>query len=180
MLEGIEVVFIIIAIGAGGPLLLPASMGAGLALLVVVGLGLVVHRPLARVPENTLKFGVGIVLAAFGNFWVGEGIGLSWPGAEWAVLALIALHLFIAIALVSMCKHVKNVQSARSVPMLKAGGLSAALAGRFTAVLFELWGLFVDDVWLALGTLVLVAATAPLQQVTKDTRFGECCCWLAG
>src|SRR6185312_13382674 len=70
VLEGVEVVFIVLAIGAGrADLLWPASLGALAALLLVVALGLVVHRPLARVPENTLKFAVGVLLCAFGTFW---------------------------------------------------------------------------------------------------------------
>ena len=79
MLEGLEVVFIVIAVGAGGVgLLVPAAIGAAAALLAVVALGLVLHRPLSIVPENTLKFSVGVLLAAFGTFWVGEG--LLWLG----------------------------------------------------------------------------------------------------
>jgi uncharacterized membrane protein len=97
MLEGIEVVFIVIAVGAGGTgLLLPASLGALAALLLVILLGLLVHRPLSRVPENTLKFIVGVLLSAFGTFWVGEGLGLAWPGADWSLLGLIAGFLAIA------------------------------------------------------------------------------------
>jgi uncharacterized membrane protein len=88
MLEGTEVVFIVIAIGAGGAgLLLPASLGALAALLVVAALGLLIHRPLANVPENSLKFVVGVLLSAFGTFWAGEGAGVAWrrlvdPGAR--------------------------------------------------------------------------------------------------
>ena len=91
MLEGVEVVFIVIAIGAGGAgLLLPACLGALAALLVVIALGVVVHRPLAQIPENTLKFVVGVLLSAFGAFWFGEGLGVAWPGDDWAILGLIA------------------------------------------------------------------------------------------
>lgn len=98
MLEGIEVVFIVIAVGAGGPgLLWPACLGAVTALLVVAVLGLVIHRPLARVPENGLKFVVGLLLSAFGCFWVGEGLGLAWPGGDWSILALIAGFLVTAL-----------------------------------------------------------------------------------
>ena len=80
MLEGTEVVFIVIALGAGGSgLLLPASLGAVAAALVVAMLGFALHRPLARVPENTLKFVVGVLLSGFGTFWVAEGAGLTWP-----------------------------------------------------------------------------------------------------
>jgi len=104
MLEGIEVVFIVIAVGAAGGLLLPAVVGAGAALLVVVLLGLVLHRPLAKVPENALKFAVGVLLAAFGTFWLGEGIGVDWPGADWSLLGLVAWFLLAALAAVRLCR----------------------------------------------------------------------------
>jgi uncharacterized membrane protein len=98
MLEGIEVVFIVIAISAGGTgLLVPASLSALAALLLVITLGLVVHRPLASVPENTLKFAVGVLLSSFGTFWVGEGIGFVWPGADWSLLGLVAGFLLVAL-----------------------------------------------------------------------------------
>ena len=77
MVEGIEVVFIVIAIGAGGAgLLIPASLGALGALFIVALLGVALHKPLANMPENTLKFVVGVLLSSFGIFWVGEGLGL--------------------------------------------------------------------------------------------------------
>jgi uncharacterized membrane protein len=95
-LEGLEVTFTVLAIGAGGSLLL-ASLGAALAALVVIALGLVLHRPLARVPENTLKFIVGIMITAFGVFWIGEGLAYPWPGEDLALLGMIA-----ALVLLSM------------------------------------------------------------------------------
>ena len=97
-LEGLEVSFTVIAIGAGGSLLV-ASLGAALAAVLVIMLGFVLHRPLSRVPENTLKFTVGIMLTAFGIFWIGEGLALPWPGEDLALLAMIALLLlFSALA----------------------------------------------------------------------------------
>ncbi len=109
MLEGTEVVFIVIAIGAGGTgMLLPAGLGAVAALLVVIALGLILHRPLARVPENTLKFIVGILLSAFGTFWVGEGMHLGWPGADWSILGLIAAYLVIALVMVPICRRLAS------------------------------------------------------------------------
>ena len=93
MLEGIEVAFIVIAVGAAGDTLLPASLGAAVAGLLVVALGLLIHRPLARVPENALKFAVGVLISAFGCFWIGEGLGFSWPGEDLAILAMIAALL---------------------------------------------------------------------------------------
>jgi len=106
MLEGTEVVFIVIAIGAGGAgTLLPASVGAVAALLVVIGLGLALHRPLARVPENMLKFTVGVLLSAFGTFWVGEGLGIKWPGEDWSILGLLAAYLVVAFGMVAICRR---------------------------------------------------------------------------
>jgi uncharacterized membrane protein len=105
MLEGTEVVFIVIAVGAGGSgLLLPASLGALAALLLVVVLGIALHRPLTSVPENTLKFTVGVLLSAFGCFWVGEGMGLEWPGADWSILGLSVGFLALALFAVSLCR----------------------------------------------------------------------------
>jgi uncharacterized membrane protein len=105
LLEGLEVVFIVIALGAGRGMLAPASAGAVAACLLVAGVGFIVHRPLARVPENTLKFAVGIMLSAFGVFWTGEGLGVAWPGADLAILAFAALFLAVSGAAVAMARR---------------------------------------------------------------------------
>jgi uncharacterized membrane protein len=105
LLEGLEVVFIVIAVSAGRGLLVPASAGALAACLLVAGAGLVVHRPLARVPENTLKFAVGVMLSAFGLFWTGEGLGVAWPGADLAIVAFAALFLGVALAAVGLARR---------------------------------------------------------------------------
>ena len=100
-LEGMEVVFIVIAIGAGGSgLLVPASLGALAALSLVAVVGVAVHRPLSQVPENTLKFIVGVLLSGFGTFWAGEGIGVVWPGEDWSILGLSLGFLLVALLLV--------------------------------------------------------------------------------
>ncbi|TMH87435.1 MAG: hypothetical protein E6H44_10835 [Betaproteobacteria bacterium] len=96
LLEGLEVVFIVIAVGAGRGLLLPASAGALGACALVAGAGFVLHRPLARVPENALKLAVGVMLSAFGVFWTGEGLGVAWPGADLAIVGFAALFLLVA------------------------------------------------------------------------------------
>jgi uncharacterized membrane protein len=97
VLEGVEVVFIVIAVGSGNGLLGPASLGA-LAAAILVGLiGVVVHRPLARVPENTLKYAVGIMLSGFGTFWTGEGLGVDWPGADLMIPVFVAGFLLFAV-----------------------------------------------------------------------------------
>ena len=93
LLEGLEVVFIVIAVGAGRGLLVPASLGALAAGGLVLAAGVVVHRPLSRVPENLLKFGVGVMLSAFGVFWTGEGLGIDWPGQDLALLLFVALFV---------------------------------------------------------------------------------------
>lgn len=98
LIEGLEVVFIVIAVGATGNMLLPASLGALAAGLLVVSLGFALNRPLSRVPENTLKFSVGVLLSAFGIFWIGEGMGFAWPGEDWAIVGLIIGFLLVSLA----------------------------------------------------------------------------------
>jgi uncharacterized membrane protein len=101
LLEGLEVVFIVIAVGAARGLLFEAGIGALAACLVVVLIGIAVRKPLSRVPENALKLAVGVMLSAFGLFWTGEGFGIHWPGADAAILVFAGLFLLVAIALVS-------------------------------------------------------------------------------
>jgi len=113
-LEGLEVTFTVLAIGAGGSLLV-ASIGALLAALVVVLLGLALHRPLARVPENTLKFIVGIMLTAFGIFWIGEGLRYPWPGEDLALLVMIAFLLLFSVLAVRLARaRARVTQTART------------------------------------------------------------------
>lgn len=102
-LEGVEVSFTVLAIGAGGSLLI-ASLGALLAAVLVILLGIALHRPLSRVPENTLKFTVGIMLTAFGIFWIGEGLKFPWPGEDLALIAMIALLLIISAIGVALAR----------------------------------------------------------------------------
>jgi uncharacterized membrane protein len=105
MIEGIEVVFIVVAVGAAGQgLLVPASLGAAAALVLVIALGLALHRPVAMIPENTLKFAVGVLLTGFGTFWVGEGMGLAWPGDDWSIPALTLGYLLAALLAVALCR----------------------------------------------------------------------------
>ena len=105
VIEGLEVVFIVIAVGAAGGMLLPASLGAIAAAFVVVLLGIVLHRPLARVPENALKFSVAILLCSFGMFWIGEGLRFQWPGEDLAILYLAAGFFIFSVIGVALCKH---------------------------------------------------------------------------
>ena len=106
MLEGLEVVFIVIAVGAGRGLIIPASVGAIAACLLVAGIGFAIHRPLARVPENTLKFVVGVMLSAFGVFWIGESFGVDWPGKDIAIIVFAALFFVVALGTVALTRRV--------------------------------------------------------------------------
>ena len=107
LLEGLEVVFIVIAVGAGRGLLMPASLGALAACALVLAAGAVIHRPLSRVPENTLKFGVGVMLSSFGVFWTGEGLGVAWPGQDLAVLLFAALFLGAGLIGSTLARRIK-------------------------------------------------------------------------
>jgi len=134
VLEGLEVVFVVIAVGAGrgsssGEHRSARSMRAGRRV------GVVIHRPLARVPENTLKFAVGVMLSAFGIFWTGEGLGVPWPGEDLAILG------FGAFSRRGNCR----------------GQAGAPSGGHVMRVLLEL---FVDDGMLALALLAVVVLAA--------------------
>jgi uncharacterized membrane protein len=100
LLEGLEVVFIVLTFGAGTHRLGLAAAAAAAAVVLVVVVGLVVRGPLARVPENGLKFAVGVLLSSFGIFWAGEGIGVDWPGGDASLPALIAFLLAGSAAIV--------------------------------------------------------------------------------
>ncbi len=104
LLEGLEVVFIVLAVGAGRGLMIPASLGALAAFFAVMTIGLLVRRPLARVPENTLKFAVGVMLSSFGVFWTSEGLGAPWPGGDLALFGLAGAFLIVALALVALVR----------------------------------------------------------------------------
>jgi uncharacterized membrane protein len=97
LLEGLEVAFIVIALGAAGTdALLAAAIGASAAFLVVGALGAVIRAPLSRVPENTLKFTVGAMLCTFGVFWAAEGFGVEWPGEALALLPIFAAFTLLS------------------------------------------------------------------------------------
>ncbi len=92
-IEGLEVVFIVVAMAAGGAAYLaPAVIGAAAAFLLVAALGALLHRPISRVPENTLKRAVGVLLCAFGTFWIGEGADMPWPGGDVAPAVLVVCY----------------------------------------------------------------------------------------
>jgi uncharacterized membrane protein len=99
LLEGLEVAFIVLTFGANQHRVALAAAAAGVAVLVVITAGAAARAPLARVPENTMKFAVGVMLSSFGMFWGTEGAGASWPGGDAALLAIVPGVLVAAIVL---------------------------------------------------------------------------------
>jgi uncharacterized membrane protein len=99
-LEGLEVAFIVLTFGANQHRVGLAAVAAGAAVLLVVLVGLAVHAPLSRVPENPLKFAVGVMLTSFGTFWGAEGAGAHWPGGDAALLVIIPATLAVALLMV--------------------------------------------------------------------------------
>lgn len=105
LLEGLEVVFIVLTFGANQHRIGLAAAAAGAAVVLVVLTGAAVHAPLSRVPENQLKFGVGVMLTSFGMFWGAEGAGAHWPGGDQSLLAIIPLTLLVAVAMVGAARR---------------------------------------------------------------------------
>jgi uncharacterized membrane protein len=105
LLEGLEVVFIVLTFGANQHRIGLAAIAAAAAVAVVVAAGFAVRAPLARVPENALKFGVGVMLTSFGMFWSAEGAGAHWPGGDAALLVIIPGVLVAALMMVSWLRR---------------------------------------------------------------------------
>ena len=124
LLEGLEVVFIVITFGAGQGRILDASLAAAAAVIVVLTAAVLVRAPLARVPENTMKFAVGALLTSFGMFWGTEGAGATWPGGDAALLVLIPAVLAAGLGiLVSLRRPASAAASSRDVGPLPVGDL---------------------------------------------------------
>ncbi|WP_063619632.1 hypothetical protein [Paraburkholderia mimosarum] len=162
MLEGMEAVFIVIALGASSRQMGPASAGAAAAFALVCALGVVLHQPLANVPENTLKYAVGILLCAFGTFWTGEGLGLDWPSGDVAILGFAGGYL-----LVSQMLTIAYRRYLARLPATTRTARAATAAHPPRHGLARIWqeaifGLFVDDGFLAAGVLTWNAGTAVL------------------
>ncbi len=105
LLEGLEVVFIVLTFGANQHNVPLAAAAAAVAVVGVALAGVVAHAPLSRVPENTLKFGVGVMLTSFGIFWGAEGAGAHWPGGDAALLAVVPVTLACALGMVSVLRR---------------------------------------------------------------------------
>jgi uncharacterized membrane protein len=113
-LEGLEVAFIVLTFGTNGSRLALASLGAAVAFVLVVGVGIAVRRPLQRVPENDLKFVVGLLLCAFGTFWLGEGAGIEWPLEDVMIVAFAVFYGAAATLLVATLRRRPGIAAAKS------------------------------------------------------------------
>jgi len=105
LLEGLEVVFIVISFGSAQGRLGAAAAGAGAAVVLVVAAGIVARGPLERIPENTIKFAVGLLLTSFGCFWAAEGVGVDWPGDELSLLGVLAFLGVVSFTLVTALRR---------------------------------------------------------------------------
>lgn len=112
LLEGLEVAFIVVTFGASAGRLGLAALGAAAALIAVLLAGLLLHRPLSRVPENSLKFVVGLLLTSFGTFWAAEGAGARWPGGDLAILGLLVLYALASLLFVGLLRRARQRQAA--------------------------------------------------------------------
>ncbi len=154
-LEGLEVVFIVVALG--GLRSQMAAVAGALSSLLVVGLaGFFVRRPLSRVPENTVKYAVGVMLTSFGTFFAGEGLGVTWWNGDVVLLPLIAGYALASYALVQYLLRRHDVQF-DSLPLVRP----------LRAAALEVWGLFVTD-----GMLAIFAVAALLFVVVYIDRLG--------
>ena len=110
LLEGLEVVFIVLTFGSAQGSIPLAAAGAAAALVLVAGVGVAVRAPLARAPENAMKFAVGLMLTTFGVFWSAEGAGANWPGADAAILGVLGFVALSSFVLVRLLRRERRTQ----------------------------------------------------------------------
>lgn len=109
LLEGLEVAFIVLTFGTTQRNIGLAALGAGVAVVVVAAVGFAVRAPLSRVPENAMKFAVGIMLTSFGSFWSAEGAGAHWPGGDASLIGVIAVMIGASMLLVMLLRRQRAV-----------------------------------------------------------------------
>ncbi len=124
LLEGLEVVFIVLTFGGNARNLGVAVLGAAAAVVVVAVTGIAVRAPLARVPENAMKFAVGIMLTSFGVFWGAEGAGAAWPGGDAALLVLVPAVALVSLGYAAWLRRARRLAAGRP-----PGGTLAAAPG---------------------------------------------------
>ncbi|MBA3844893.1 MAG: hypothetical protein H0X39_20155 [Actinobacteria bacterium] len=153
LLEGVEVVLIVIALGGVGHRV-GAAVGAAVALAAVIVLGVALRAPLTRIPENLMKASVGVMLTSFGAFFAGEGIGVRWWHSDLSIVLLVALFATLFVVFSALLRHPRQVR----MPRLLA------------AIVTEIWGLVVGAGSLALAAIVAVLGAALLATRLSDAR----------
>ena len=128
LLEGLEVVFIAITFGDNQGNLGLAALAAAAAVLVIAGVGVAARAPLARVPENTMKFAVGVMLTSFGTFWGAEGAGVHWPGNDASLLGLIPVIALVCLGYTALLRRTRAAAPARVAPQPATGSSTAGPA----------------------------------------------------
>jgi uncharacterized membrane protein len=121
-LEGLEVAFIVLTFGTAHGSVPLAAAGAAVALLMVAVIGALAHKPLARVPENAMKFAVGLMLATFGIFWSVEGVGIEWPGTDLSILGILAFLTLVSLGLVAVLRRMRKATTVLAAGVAAAKG----------------------------------------------------------
>jgi uncharacterized membrane protein len=116
LLEGLEVAFIVLTFGTTQGNIPLAAIAAAAAVVAVVAVGFAVRAPLARVPENLLKYAVGLLLTTFGTFWGAEGAGAKWPASDASILVLLAILWVVSLGVVQVLKRGQQAAAAQAVP----------------------------------------------------------------
>jgi uncharacterized membrane protein len=172
-LEGLEVVFIVLTFGANQHRVSLAAGAAGVAVLMVSAVGFAARAPLAKVPENTLKFGVGVMLTSFGMFWAAEGAGTEWPGGEAALLAIIPGVFIAATAIAGLIRRATTRRVVnRSAPddqpgtaIIETPPTDEKAITRILAFPHAVWEFIAGDDWrTAIGVVLALALTALLAE----------------
>ena len=165
LLEGLEVAFIVLTLGANQHRVGLAAAAAALAILVVILAGVLARAPLARVPENMIKFAVGVMLSSFGIFWGAEGSGAHWPGGDAALLTIVPGVLFAALAIASSARRraERRASRPRAPASVHRGEQPVVPVGsrRAPAFLLAVREFIVGDDWrIALAVVLALALTA--------------------
>ncbi|TDF98100.1 COG4280 domain-containing protein [Paenibacillus piri] len=108
LLEGIEAIFIVLTLGLAANAMGSAVLGSVIGVVIVIIAGIILRKPLAMIPENTMKFVVGLMLSGFGVFWVGEGVGVDWWKEDASILLLIAALLIVSFGCVGVLRHLQK------------------------------------------------------------------------
>ncbi len=157
LLEGLEVVFIVVTFGSSAHQLGVAAIAAGAAVLVVAALGFAVRGPLSRIPENSLKFSVGVLLTTFGIFWSAEGAGAVWPGSD---LALLAVVVFVAALSAALVWAVRSWRHRVPTPTAAAATTAPPPPGPLKRFGLFWYDYLVGDDWqIAVGVVLVLALT---------------------